>query len=77
MNRDWNEEACNIIKAARIRRGLTWEELATLLKKKTGEDVHPRTLSNRVNNGAFTFSLALQILAVLKFDDIEIPSIKR
>jgi hypothetical protein len=75
MTKNWNIEAANIIKAAKARKGLSWEDVAVLLYERIGEDIHPRTLGNRVNKGAFTFALALQILAVLEFDKIDIPAL--
>ena len=73
---NWNKEAAHIIKAAKARNGVEWKDIARLLKEELGVELSPQTITNRVNNGAFSFALALQILAVLKVKQIEVPEVK-
>lgn len=72
---NWNKEAAFIIKAAKSRNGAEWKDIAELLKNDLGVELSAQTIANRVNNGAFSFALALQILAVLKVRQIEVPQI--
>ncbi|TQV81041.1 hypothetical protein FKG94_10115 [Exilibacterium tricleocarpae] len=73
---NWNEEAARIIKAAKSRHGVEWKDIAELLDNELGVELSAQTIANRVNNGAFSFAFALQILAVLKVKHIEVPPIK-
>ena len=73
---NWNEEAARIIKAAKSRHGAEWKDIAELLNKELGVKLSAQTIANRVNNGAFSFAFALQILAVLKVKEIEVPPVK-
>ena len=73
---NWNKEAAHIIKAAKARDGVEWKDIARLLREELGIELSLQTITNRVNNNAFTFTLALQILAVLKVKQIEVLKIK-
>ena len=73
---NWNTEAARIIKAAKTRQGAEWKDIAELLKTQLGVTLSAQTIANRVNNGAFSFALALQILAVLKVEKIDIPQVE-
>jgi hypothetical protein len=73
---NWNKEAAYIIKAAKSRNGVEWKDIARRLKDDLDVELSPQTIANRVNNGAFSFALALQILAVLKVKEIEVPQVK-
>ena len=73
---NWNEEAARIIKAAKSRNGAEWKDIADRLNNELGVELSAQTIANRVNNGAFSFALALQILAVLKVKEVEVPPVK-
>ena len=73
---NWNNEAARIIKAAKSRNGAEWKDIAKLLKDELGVELSAQTIANRVNNGAFSFALALQILSVLKVKEVAVPQIK-
>lgn len=73
---NWNEEATNIIKAYKVRKGKNWDEIADLLRVRLGVKVAGKTLANRVNDGAFSFALALQILSVLDVEKLEVPRVE-
>ena len=73
---NWNEEAAHIIKAAKSRNGAEWKDIADRLNNELGVELSAQTIANRVNNGAFSFALALQILAVLKVKEVEVPPVK-
>ncbi len=74
---NWNDEAKSIIKAEKARKGLEWSDISALLKEKLDIDIDSRLLTNRVNGGAFSFALALQILTVLEVDSITIKPIEK
>lgn len=73
---NWNDEAARIIKAAKSRKGVEWKDIARLLEDELGVVLSAQTIANRVNNGAFSFALALQILSVLEVKKIEVPQTK-
>ena len=73
---NWNEEAARIIKAAKSRNGAEWKDIADRLNNELGVELSAQTIASRVNNGAFSFALALQILAVLKVKEVEVPPVK-
>jgi len=70
---NWNKEATHIIKAAKSRKGVEWKDISEMLKSRLGVELSAQTLANRVNNGAFSFALALQILSVLDVKKVDIP----
>ena len=73
---NWNTEATNIIKAAKSRKGAEWKDISALLQEQLGVELSPQTLANRVNKGAFSFALALQILSVLEVKSVDIPKVE-
>ena len=73
---DWNKEAAYVIKAVKSRYGVEWKDIVKLLKDDLDFELSSRAIANRVSNGAFSFVLALQILAVLKVKEIDIPEVK-
>ena len=74
---DWNKEAAQIVKAAKARHGKEWRDISEALETELGVKLSADTLSNRVNKGAFSFVLALQILSVLGVTEVEIPKVDR
>lgn len=68
------EEAIKIIKVEKAKRGYSWDEIATQLNERFNQKFTGRTLANKINEGNFRMSLALEILNVLNTDKIEIPN---
>lgn len=70
---NWNEEARNIIKAEKARQNLEWADISRLLKDHLDIEIESRLLGNRINGGAFSFALALQIFSVIGVDKVLVP----
>lgn len=75
--RNWNAEATKIIQLEKVLGEHKWKDVAKLLKQKTGEVIDPNTLANKINNGSFSFSFAIQILTALEVDVIDISSLRK
>lgn len=71
--RDFYAQAAkSLIKAARVDRKVSYKNLARLLEDQ-GTHVDVQVLINRVNQGKFSFAFALEVLAALGVERLEIP----
>lgn len=71
--RDFYAQAAkSLIKAARVDRKVSYKNLARLLEAQ-GTHVDVQVLINRVNQGKFSFAFALEVLAALGVERLEIP----
>lgn len=64
-----------IVKDARIQRQVSYKNLARLLEAN-GTHIDPQVLINRVNQGAFSFAFALELLAAMGVEHLDIPRMK-
>lgn len=71
--RDFYEaRAKSIIKDLREGKNLSYKELARRLESE-GAPVDVQVLINRVNQGKFSFAFALQLLAAMGVETVEVP----
>ena len=68
----YQKQAKKIIKEIRTDRGVSYKELALRLETY-GVNIEPQVLTNRINNGNFSFVFALQVIAALGGEYIDIP----
>ena len=68
---DWKDEARRVIKAELARSGVTYKELAVLLAK-TGVAETEKSIANKINRGAFSFSFFLQSMKALGIDTVRL-----
>lgn len=61
-----------IVKDARAQRQVSYKNLARLLEAN-GTHIDPQVLINRVNQGAFSFAFALELLAAMGVEHLEVP----
>ncbi|MBL8390039.1 MAG: hypothetical protein JNK17_17655 [Hydrogenophaga sp.] len=61
-----------IVKDARTQRQVSYKNLARLLEAN-GTHVDVQVLINRVNQGAFSFAFALELLAAMGVEHLEVP----
>lgn len=64
--------AKSLIKAARVDRNVSYKNLARLLEAQ-GTHIDVQVLINRVNQGKFSFAFALEVLAAMGVERIDIP----
>ncbi len=64
VNQEWETRAKNLLKGELKRRGITYAQLAELLK---GLDIHEtdRNLNNKISRGGFTAAFLLQCLTAI------------
>lgn len=71
--RDFYEaRAKSLIKDLRQEKNISYKELARLLEAE-GVPIDVQVLINRVNQGKFSFVFALQLLAAMGVDALEVP----
>lgn len=68
----YEARAKSLIKDLREERGISYKELARRLEAE-GAPVDVQVLINRVNQGKFTFSFALQLLAAMGVETLDVP----
>jgi hypothetical protein len=71
---NWENEARRIIRAELVRRGLTYEELATRLLA-IGVVETERSIANKMSRGTFSFVFALQCMRAIGAKSISFESI--
>lgn len=72
--RDFYEaRAKSIIKDLREEQDLSYKELARRLEAE-GAPVDVQVLINRVNQGKFSFAFALQLLAAMGAETVQVPT---
>ncbi|MFK5949709.1 MAG: DUF6471 domain-containing protein [Methylococcales bacterium] len=69
----WKSEALQIIRAAKARKGLDWNEVARRLNNNYDMDIDAKGLSAKISQGTFSFVFALQVLSSMGVESIEIP----
>ena len=72
----YRDAAKDIIKELRTRRGVSYKRLAATLNKQ-GWVMTDQVLINRINRGTFSFAFALQLLAILGEEKLQIPRAPR
>lgn len=68
----YEARAKSIVKEVRESKDISYKELARRLEA-TGVIVDVQVLINRINQGKFSFAFALQLLAVMGVEHLEIP----
>ncbi len=68
----YEARAKSIVKEVRESKDISYKELARRLEA-TGVTVDVQVLINRINQGKFSFAFALQLLAVMGVEHLEIP----
>lgn len=68
----YEARAKSIIKELREERDLSYKELARRLEAQ-GVVIDDRVLINRINRGGFSFAFALQLLAAMGAESVEVP----
>ncbi len=68
----YEAQAKTIIKGLREDKNLSYKELARRLAS-VGVVIDVQVLINRINAGKFSFTFALQLLAAMDVDSIEVP----
>lgn len=68
----YEARAKSIVKDLRESSGLSYKELARRLEGQ-GTPVDVQVLINRVNQGKFSFAFALQLLAAMGAEHVEVP----
>jgi len=61
---NWEKEARRILRAELVRRGLTYEQLATRLQI-IGIDETERSIANKMSRGTFSFVFVLQCMKAM------------
>ena len=75
--RDFYEaRAKSIIKDLREDKNLSYKELARRLEAQ-GVVIDDRVLINRINRGGFSFAFALQLLAAMGAESVDVPRLPR
>jgi len=72
-NINWKSEALQIIRAAKARQGLDWNEVSRRLKKTHDIDIDAKGLSAKISQGTFSFVFALQVLSSMGVKSLDIP----
>ena len=65
----WQQEASRILKAAMVRDDYNYTTLAVLLKSR-GVTLTPRSLSNKINRGNFSFSFFLRCMSTMGYSEV-------
>lgn len=68
---NWENEARRIVRAELVRRGLTYEELATRLSA-IGVEETERAIANKMSRGTFSFTFVLQCMRAIGADTVTI-----
>jgi hypothetical protein len=68
---DWSKEARSIVKAAIVRRGLTYEQIVEKLRS-IGVDESVSGVKGKIHRGTFSFAFVLQIMKALDKTNIDI-----
>lgn len=69
--KNWNAEACGIVRAEIVRRNLTYKELAKLFEDK-GIAETERSLANKISRGTFSFAFCLQLMYLLEVETLSV-----
>ena len=70
--RFYEAQAKSIIKDLREQKQLSYKELARRLEAE-GVLVTDQVLINRINRGSYSFAFALQLLAAMGADTVDVP----
>lgn len=70
----YEARAKSLIKDLREEKGVSYKELARRLEG-FGVRIDVQVLINRINQGKFSFSFALLVLAALGVDSIDVPKL--
>jgi len=65
----WNVEASRVLKARLVREGVSYSDLAHLLRAKGVEETRA-SIANKLSRGTFSFAFYLQCVAAL--DPVEL-----
>ncbi len=68
----YEARAKSIIKELREEKDLSYKELARRLEAQ-GVVIDDRVLINRINRGGFSFAFALQLLAAMGAESVDVP----
>lgn len=68
--------AKSLIKELREKKHLSYKQLALRLEAE-GVNIDAQVLINRVNQGKFSFVFALQLLAAMGVDTLEVPKVHK
>lgn len=71
----YEARAKSLIKDLRESEGISYKELARRLEA-FGVVVTDRVLINRINRGGFSFAFALQVLAALGAESVDVPKLQ-
>lgn len=66
---NWENEARRILRAELVRRGVTYQRLASRLQA-LGLKETERSVANKMSRGTFSFAFALQCLAAIGADSV-------
>lgn len=69
----YESRAKALIKETRKEKNISFKDLARRLEGH-GVHIEPQVLINRVNAGKFSFSFALQLLAAMGVDTLDVPA---
>jgi len=71
VNQEWETRAKNLLKGELKRRGITYAQLAELLK---GLDISEteRNLNNKISRGGFTAAFLLQCLTAIGLEQLQL-----
>lgn len=62
--RNWNQEATNILKAELVRQNIKYDELILRLEK-CGVKENYKGIANKINRGSFTFMFFMQCMEAI------------
>jgi len=68
---NWENEARRILRAELVRRGVTYQRLASRLQA-LGIKETERSVANKMSRGTFSFAFVLQCLAAIGADSVSI-----
>lgn len=68
----YEARAKSIVKDLREEKSISYKELARRLEGQ-GVTMDVQALINRVNQGKFSFAFALQLLAVMEVESLDVP----
>jgi hypothetical protein len=71
VTQEWEARAKNLLKGELKRRGITYAQLAELLKGLDIEE-NERNLNNKISRGGFTAAFLLQCLAAIGAGSIQL-----
>lgn len=63
-DRNWNQEATNILKAELVRQNIKYDELILRLEK-CGVKESYKGIANKINRGSFTFVFFMQCMEAI------------